>query len=165
MRVKIGDVLTGPAGRAEEILAELEPSDPPSQRATVASWFLTCPGQSIAWSHYGMAVFHLRPIPDAEPAQVRVPGATHELMLLAYNPEANPRADDPASWRHLVPGNVAEQVQLPDDAAAVRLARLAAQAVVDGVLWAEPPLSGQVEPWRTALIKTAAHARGEEHAP
>jgi hypothetical protein len=34
-----------------------------------------------------------------------------------------------------------------------------------GILPAEPPLAGAVEPWRTCLLKSAAHQRGEVHAP
>jgi len=98
MRTHAGREWTGPAGSAIEIV--IDEVARPDQLATVASWFLTCPGQSPAW-----------------------------------------------------------------DEAAVELLDLAVRAVLDGRLWAEAPLSGQVEPWRTVLIKTSAHARGEEHAP
>lgn len=159
-----GRTLTGPAGTAVEIILG-DPANP-DQAATVAAWFLTCPAQSPAWDHYMLAVVHLRDVPgQTRPANIRIPHATHEILVAALDPDAHPTADDTTTWQFLLPINVSEQLELPDDAAAIDLLELAARAVLDGRLWAEPPLSGQVEPWRTALIKTAAHARGETHAP
>lgn len=163
MKVELSDVVIRGAGdraACELFCTELEGP----QQATVAAWWLECPGEAPLWSKYLLAVVHLRPV-DGIPANVVVPGATHELLVVALNPERDPRAVDPDSWEYLLPPNVTEQVELPDDNAAKQLASHAAQAVVAGILWAEPPLSGQVEPWRTSLIKTAAHLRGEPHAP
>jgi hypothetical protein len=158
---KTGAELSGPAGTATELLFHRVRGP---QQATVAAWWLQCPGQSVAWDRFMLAVVHLRPL-DGEKAHIRVPGATHEVLLAALNPERKPRPTRPWTWQYLQPLNVVEQVQLPDDAAAAQLLGQAAQAVVDGVLWAEPPLSGQAEPWHTSMVKTSAHLRGEEHAP
>jgi len=163
MRVHRGRALNGPAGTAVEVV--VDEVDVPDHAATLAVWFLTCPGQSPAWGSYLLSVIHLRPIEGVRPAVVQVPGATHEAALAALSPDGHPTPDDPRSWHPLAPYNVMEQVVVPDDRSAVELLERAAQAVLDGVLWAEPPLSGQVEPWRTVLAKTAAHARGEVHAP
>lgn len=161
-----GRILTGAFGTATEVLFH---SAEPDHQAHIGTWLLDCPGQSPAWSHYALMCVHLRPLAgESKSAHIRFPGATHEILLLALNPETNPSpsADDPpGSWDFLRPINLCEQVQLPGDAAAAELLAEAAQAVVDGILWAEPPLSGQKEPWRTCLIKSAAHARGEVHAP
>lgn len=165
MKCTEGRTLVGPAGGAMEVLYEWAEGDPPDVQGTVAVWYLHCPGQSPAWDRYILAVVHLRPIPGVRPAVVNVPHATHEVLVHALDPQRMPTALDPATWAPLRPLNVVEQLQLPDDDAAREVAALAARAVVDGVLPAEPPLSGQVEPWRTALLKTAAHLRGEEHAP
>lgn len=161
---RIGRRLSGPLGAGYECLLVDDP-DIPDQQATVTSWFLDCPAQSPAWSHYLLSIIHLRPIPGVRPAVIREPHATHEVMVIALDPRGNPHPEDTETWRFLTPVNVCEQVQLPSDADAVELAADCARAVVNGVLWAEPPLSGQKEPWRTVLLKTAAHARGEEHAP
>lgn len=165
MKARLGRLLEGPVGSAREVHVEWEEGDPPDRHATLGSWFLTCPGQSPAWDHYSLGLIHLRPIPGARPPVVRVPGATHELILLALNPERQPREDDPETWHFLTPVNVMEQFTVPSDDAARELLGLAALSVVEGVLWAEAPLSGQVEPWRSAVVKTSAHLRGEEHAP
>lgn len=164
MKSAEGEVLAGSAGSAVEIVYTREADDPPDWSASLAAWFLTCPGQSPAWEHYVLSTIHLRPIDGVRPAVIRVPGATHEVLLYACDPRSDPTAD-PATWRPLHPINVMEQVTLPDDASAAALLRDTALAVVVGLLWAEPPLSGQVEPWRTSLIRTSAHFRGEEHAP
>lgn len=153
----------GPAGSAVEVMivGELER---PDWSATVSLWFITAPGQSPAWDKYLLSVVHLRDVPDVPPAKVNVPGATHEVMLRALDPTKHPTPLNADTWKHLIPINFVEQVQLPDDAAAKELVELAAVAVVRGVLWAEAPLAGQTEPWRTSILKTAAHLRGEEHA-
>lgn len=165
MRCTRGRVLLGPAGTATELHPELGRPDRIEQQATVACWWLDCPGQSPAWRHYLLAVVHLRPIEGQEHAPVvTVPGSTHELMVVALDPDRGPNPEDTETWGYLRPTNVVEQLELPDDDAASQLAHLSAQAVVDGVLWAEPPLSGQVEPWRTSMIQSAAHLRGEDHA-
>lgn len=156
----VGDTLTGSAGTATEVRITRSPHP---EYAAVASWFFTCPGQAPLWDNYLLSIVHLRPIDD-KPAFLDWPGASHEVFLVALDPADSPTTD-PETWRHLNPLNFVMQVELPDDAAAVELARLCARAVVDGVLWAEPSVHGMSEPWRSSLIKTSAHLRGEEHAP
>lgn len=162
-RSHAGRELTGPAGTAVEVIVDVPVNL--DQTGTVAAWLLDCPGQSPAWRHYLLSVVHLRPIEGVRPAIVNVPHATHELILAALDPAAEPHAGDVETFRPLNPLNAVEQLQLPDDAAAVQLAEWAASAVVNGFLPAEPPLAGAREPWRTSMIKSAAHLRGEEHAP
>ncbi len=159
-----GRVLTGPFGTATEVLVE---SAEPDHQAHIGTWLLDCPAQSPAWRHYMLACVHLRPLPgQSKPATIREHGATHEVLLLALDPKCNPTADDqPGTWDFLRPFNVMEQVELPSDEAAAEMLARCAKAVVDGILPATPPLAGAVEPWRTTLIKSAAHARGEVHAP
>jgi hypothetical protein len=96
---------------------------------------------------------------------ISVPHATHEVILLALDPAGDPKPTRTKTWKRLFPINVCEQIQVPDDDAARQLLYQAALGVMQGILPAEPPLSGAVEPWRTVLLKTAAHLRGEEHAP
>lgn len=146
--------LTGPAGTA----TELGPDD--RWPASVAAWFLTCPGQSSAWDSYLLGVVHLREL-NGRAAHISAPGATHELLLVALNPEHSPVRDDPRTWGFLLPHNVCEQVQLPDDQAARQLVDACAQLVVDGLLFAEPPLSGQREPWHSVVTATVEHLQGK----
>lgn len=160
-----GQRLTGPCGTAAVLEFVPAPDDPADWLATVATWWLHCPGQSPGWDTYLLSVVHLRPIDGAHEAVINVAGASHEVVLAALNPALGPVPNDNDTWQRLTPLNVVEQVQLPDDDTARELAALTARGVVDGTLWAEPPLSGQREPWHTSLIKTCAHLRGEVHAP
>lgn len=155
--------IEGPCGRAD--LVDLSPhaATRPDWAATMATWFLTCPGQSPAWSCYGLSTIHLREMPGVRPAVIHTLGATHEVLLIAFNPAERPVATDIGTWSFLLPPNVMHQVVLNDDFQAVELAELAARAVVNGTLWAEPPLSGQREPWATTLDITAAHLRTGGH--
>lgn len=165
MRCRTGLIQEAAYGRAVEVLVELEDGDPPEWAAGVTTWFLDVPGQTPFWRHYLLSVIHLRDLDGVPPAVIRIPHATHELMLWALDPRPGPVPTDHTTWSILRPFNVAEQLQLPSDESAKHIGLLAAKAVVTGYLPAEPPLAGAVEPWRTALIKSAAHERGEVHAP
>ncbi len=158
-----GATVTGPYGSAIEVIL-----DPPlvykDWAACVSSWLLHCPGQSAAWDHYILSIIHLRSIEGVKPAVVRFPHATHEVMLVALDPAQHPVPEDVNSWRPLLPVNVEEQIELPNDSDAKDLLAVCVRAVVNGTLPAEPALAGAVEPWRSSLIKTSAHYRGEPHA-
>jgi len=151
--VEVGPRLTGPAGWAQRISYPLDGDVPTDETATVAGYFLHCPGQSAAWEDFSFAVVHLRPIPGQSRAPVVTRrGATHEFLLLALdNLDHTPVPTDPSTWAFLRPFNLVEQVILPSDNAARTLAAECVHRVVRGSLWAEPPLSGQVEPWRSFL--------------
>lgn len=161
MKLFCGQVHVGAAGRATEILCELEPTDKPDVSATVAAWFLQCPGQSPAWQHYHLAIIHLRPIPGVKPATIKRQGATHEVMLAAMDPDRVPQPDDIRTWRWLEPLNFVGQLELPSDDDAKVVLEILARGVADGFLWAEPPLSGQREPWESQLRQLEAHAAGK----
>lgn len=151
MITRKGAFKSGPQGTATEVLVELGGSDPKDWQAGVGNWFIDAPGQSAAWRHYMLSAVHLRPIAGVKPAVVRRPGATHEFMLLAMDPGKHPVALQPSSWSYLTPQNLAEQMICGSDAVATKLLACCAAEMVQGVLWAEPPLSGQFEPWRAYL--------------
>ena len=161
MKLTIVNAINGPAGTGFELRM---PKPPPKKdwEASLSTWILVCPGQSPAWDHYMLSLIHLRSIEGVRPAIIREPLATHEVIVLAL--EGKPVITKPRTWRTLSPANVMEQIELPSDDLAVVLCAEAAQAVVNGILPAEPMLSGQREPWRTSMVKTAAHLRGEDHA-
>lgn len=161
MKVKLGRIYVGAAGRATEVVHELEDSDPRATAATLGQWFLQCPGQSPVWQHYLLSVIHLRPIPWVIPAVVIRKGATHEVMLVALDPKKNPVPEDFRTWTWLSPVNFLGQIELPSDEDARKVLETLAHAVADGILWAEPPLSGQREPWETQLRHLEAHAAGK----
>lgn len=165
MKVSTGDRKRGPAGVATEVLCELEAGDPPELGAGVARWFLHCPGQSAGWDHYLLTTIHLRPI-DGVPAHlIQAATVTHELIVVALDPARDPVAEDPSTWSFLSPWNTVEQLELPDDDAARLLTGRCAEAVVCGMLPAEPMLSGEVEPWHSVLQESAVRLRAGAHKP
>jgi len=103
-----------------------------------------------------LSAVHLRMIGGVKPAVIREPGATHEFMMMAMDPQKHPDPLKPESWSYLRPANLAEQVKLRDDSAALMLLDWCATNIAEGRLWAEPALSGQVEPWRSFLRHWAA---------
>lgn len=160
-QIQLGETITGPVATAQHVIPVGEP-ELADHAAHIATWFITAPNQSPAWDKYVLSVVHLRAIEGQQHDPiVRSEGATHEFLLYACEPDSNPRPDDLSTWHALRPLNLEHQVRLTSDEDAADLARLAAQAVCRGLLWAEPPLSGQTEPWASTLNHTAAHYRGE----
>lgn len=162
--MKLGTRHEGKAGVATNLIFEDGDLTGPSAEAQVAAWFIHAPGQSAAWDKYLLSIYHLRPIEGVKEATKLYPGITHEVLLAALNPEHNPNALDVQSWQYLRPINYITQVEVPGDEQARTLVDLLAIAIADGALWAEPPLSGQREPWDTSVMATTAHMRGEPHA-
>lgn len=150
-RLREGRKIVGVSGQAMQVLFEREPTDKPDIAGTVAMWFVECPNQSPAWRHYHVALIHLRPIEGVKPAYIRRPGATHEIVIAALDPSKWPTANNAESWSFLTPLNLEEQIKMPDDATAEHLLEHAIEQMIAGHLWAEPPLSHQVEPWRSWL--------------
>jgi hypothetical protein len=145
-----------------ELLVDIEPSDPKDWTSGIGNWFIDAPGQSPAWRHYMLSAVHLRPIDGVKPAMLKEPGMTHEFMLMAMDPEKKPDPQNPETWSYLRPHNLAEQVTVHNDATASKLLDLCATTVAEGRLWAEPALSGQVEPWRSFLRHWAKELSANE---
>jgi hypothetical protein len=163
--------LEGPAGRATSCATP----DTPDAAETLCHWLIDAPGQSPSWDQYVMFCVRLRDnIPGFPPPIRHFEGATHEVDVWAINPAHHLTAElIEGLWRSggsighalLTPINVCVQFQATDDEM-LQLVALAARAVVDGVLPAEPPLSGNPRGvWLQPLVKTLAHIRGEDHAP
>ena len=159
---------TGPFGTA----VLLDMPDMPEADETVCSWLITAPVFHPAWSQYLLTVVRLRDdVPGFPPPKRQFPGATHEVLVITLNPEHGPyRADlchryAKGGLPFLTPVNIAHQIEGTDEEAA-ELARWAAWGVVSGHL--EPESSNGAERiragWKSSLVKTLAHIRGEAHA-
>jgi hypothetical protein len=101
-----------------------------------------------------------------KPPVIRTPGATHELIIAALNPdqplpdlEAVGRGE--ASFQFLTPIDVMEQFTVTDDAMAYRLCELAVRSCVDGFM---SPDQDWRSSWRTSIAHTAQHLRDGVHA-
>ena len=97
----------------------------------------------------------LADIEGLDPCQKMDEYMTHELLLLALSPDLSPTVE-PWTWRIMIPINFQAQVALRSHQDALNLAAFLAQRVCDGKLWAEPPLSMQIEPWATTVRQAVA---------
>lgn len=144
----------------------------PGAAETVCTWILTHPQGHPLWSQYLLAVVRLTDNPDFPPPKRQFLGATHELLVLALDPGKGPYAPDTMDrfldgmLPFLTPVNIAHQIEGTDDEAGL-LAAYAAWGVTVGALWPETgdaPDRVRAQ-WKSSLVKTLAHIRGEEHAP
>jgi hypothetical protein len=139
----------------------LPPADarPNAESATLAMHLIFMPDAHPAWDFYTLSLVHLRDIPGARPAVFQFPGATHELVVMAMDPETLPNPFKPAEFRFLQPVNVAVQFVMDGtttaaacmlgDERAKAVAETIAQQCIDGNLPMEPQgLSGARELWR-----------------
>jgi hypothetical protein len=133
--------------------------DHPSAAETVCSWILTHPQGHPLWTQYLLCVVRLRDdTPGFPPPHRQFQGSTHELLVVALNPDKGPP--------FLTPVNIVHQIEGSDDEARL-LAAYAAWGVTVGALWpetADAPDRVRAD-WKSSLVKTLAHIRGEEHAP
>jgi hypothetical protein len=162
----------GSFGSAEEI--PRPPGDDPEWAETLGSWIITAPAYHPLWSQYNIVCVRLRDnVPGFPPPHRQFPGATHEIMVMALNPEEGPyraatfveTCKKLRGLQWLAPGNIAHQVEGTDEEAG-QLLRWAIWGVVSGHLNPETAdAPGRIRAgWKESLVKTLAHIRGEEHA-
>ena len=147
----------------------------PEWAETVCQWLLTAPMAHPAWTQYLMPVVRLRDVDGFAPPKRQFPGATHELLVLALDPDEGPytpenmsRFDEgPQAGRlpYLTPVNIAHQIEGSDEEART-LALYSAWGVTAGTLNPETSDAPSLirANWKAALVKTLAHIRGESHA-
>lgn len=161
----------GPYGHAEPIPMP----DIPVAAETCCAWLITAPHAHPAWTQYQLAVVRLRDnMPGFPPPKRHFIGATHELLILAINPDHGPwtvaaalealHADRGIPF--LTPVNLVLQFEATDDEMR-QCADLSCRAIVNGHLSPEAPLGREsfTAAWLESWTKTLAHIRGEEHAP
>jgi hypothetical protein len=160
------DELTGPFGTAHRI-PHTDYRD--TQPAGLDSWIITAPCWHPLWSQYNLGVVSLADFPGMPPARRQRPGVTHELSIVALNPEHGPydartisRTGQPLAF--LLPVNIAEQFTTTDDHAR-HLALLCARAVVDGILCPETADAPDRirAAWRTSIHQTLEHQHDPHH--
>ncbi|AVV46442.1 hypothetical protein PYK79_56415 [Streptomyces sp. ID05-04B] len=152
------DQLAGAYGTARRVVSGRFLNSHP---AGLDSWILTGPRWHPVWYQYNLGIVSLADTPGLPPAKLHRPGVTHELTLVALDPEGGPYdarhlPDEPL--RFLTPVNIVEQVTTTD-ARARELAFLCARAVVDGRLW---PETGDAPDhvratWRNSIHQTLTH--------
>jgi hypothetical protein len=162
------DRLEGPHGRAFRVALPVRADT----AETVCYWVITSPWWHPLWAQYSLGVVRLRPgVPGFPDPVLKFEGATHELIVVALNPEFGPwneRKVVEADYAlpYLEPVNIAEQFTATDDEMAM-LAGLCVLGVLTGHLNPETSDAPTAirEAWLTSMVRTLAHLRGEEHAP
>ena len=144
----------GLAGRAWHRL-------PTTTQTTVDHYLVNAPASHPIWPWYTVAIVHLRPVEGMPPAHKHFSDASHELLVIALNPEHYPPDPDlpgDAAYPYLTPINSATQVGALNDDQAKKLLDLIVQGIVGGVL--NPDTDGRQQ-FEEAVRQTAQHLRGE----
>ena len=127
--------LTGASGRAWRVdvaaVARGRRESPPPE-LTVAAWIVHAPYAHPMWHSYAIAAVSLELVPGWPPAKINAPGATHEVMVYALNPEHRRAINAPSHY--LTPANFHGQWRAADHAAAARYVEETVQLVIDGKL-------------------------------
>jgi hypothetical protein len=134
-------------------------------------WLINSPGWHPLWSQYVMSAISLKSHRDLPEAKLKFEGATHEILLVALNPDFPQTVGSikghakTGKMPFLKPVNIAEQFECTDDEVR-QMCWYACRAVVYGGLNPETSDAPNLirENWLTALTKTLAHIRGEAHA-
>lgn len=147
----------------------------PSQTATLSFWFVDAPGVHPLWPQYTLCMVHLRDIEGQDrPPHRRTPAASHELMVVALNPELKPWTAENLKAKMLAtpkgvsnflePLNVCEQLENLTDDQAKELTQLVARSLSDGHLPIEcDDMHGGRAWWRQVLDTTCEHLRTGTH--
>ena len=139
--------------------------------ATVAWWSIKAvrPIHPVL-TQWMLSAVRLADFPDMPPAVLHFDGATHEVGLVALDPdqEFTPEAVLQPGWypKMLQPLNLCHQFTATDEEMELVL-RGMAYAMAHGVMPPEPWLGYESfrEAWLESIVKTLAHIRGEVHAP
>ena len=151
-------------GRADKVPQENFPNAP----AQLVSWIITAPGWHRFWDQYMIAIVSLADFPGHEPAKLQYPEATHELLVIALNPDSGPyqagSTTEENPVKYLLPHNVIEQFTTTDERA-IEICHGLTHAVVDGMLCPETIESPSMirDSWTQAISRTLDHYRDPSH--
>lgn len=106
--------------------------DRPPRELSVSSWIVRANYAHPIWSHYWIGCVALRNVEGWPPADIYLPGATHEVMVYALNPDHEPEVDGVPRLLH--PANFHGQFIEPDDKAAAMRVRAAVNEVIEARL-------------------------------
>jgi hypothetical protein len=123
--------LVGVHGRAwkHDIEAVARRYGGPPPAITVASWIVEARYAHPVWHSYMVGCVALRDVPGVPPATIHLPGATHEVMVYALNPEHRRALNGITPF--LTPGNFHGQWRAESDAAAACFIEETVQLVID----------------------------------
>lgn len=141
---KMDEVTTPPTiqgSRARAWLVDLNRSretwaKAPKPDATLAMWVIEAPWAHPVWHSFLVVLIHMRPMPDQRPTKIYLAGATHEMWLLAMNPDEprQPAIEGVGPPHYLTPPNYASQFISESDDVACERVRRAVAMVTEGNL-------------------------------
>lgn len=99
-------------------MSELDCSTAP---AALRAVLLHRPDAHPIWHTYMLSIVHLRPISEAPPAILRFSDSSHEIAILALDPDCSPYPHVARSVRPLMPPNLAHQIRGRTDQTALTL--------------------------------------------
>jgi hypothetical protein len=144
----------------------------PEQVATLSHWFVSSPAAHPVWPHYLFLTVRLRDVEgQSRPPTKPFPDATHNIMLVALNPEIGPWTAENVTEKMLAPRdqsafltplNASEFVGNATDAQAIELTHLLARAMVDGIVPIEPGDWGRAR-WTQCIASTMEHIQTGGH--
>lgn len=147
-------------GRAWKVLAPDAPQW--QQQASCGAWLVHAPHGHPFWTWYAVQCISLREIAGQDrPPHLQFPGASHEWLVLALNPEQPlpdiERWNGPGTppMQYLEPIDQCVQFIVADDDQARELCELTVRHILSGV----SPDQDFREYWRTAIANTAEHIR------
>lgn len=162
--------IQGPHGTAELMDIPVLPR----AAELVCDWLIEAPDYHPFWVSYCLSVIRLTDgLPGFDAPHHAFEGTTHEMMVVALNPDEGPFNKEKIEGYYengglpfLTPVNVCEQFVATDEEMR-ELAYLGARAICLGVMSPEPPFdsASHSKNWLVAMTKTLAHIRGEHHAP
>jgi hypothetical protein len=150
----------GASGRAWKVGVPDETPDF-QREAECGVWIVHAPHAHSVWWWYAVMVVSLREIPGAPPSRLQFPGASHELLIVALNPEEP--LPDVDRWgaagtppvRYLTPIDQCVQFIVADDEQAQTLANLVVDVIADGMS-PDQDFRGW---WQDCVAKTSEHLR------
>ncbi len=134
--IPVAPTVTGSHGRAWRVdLALFRSMGTQAADAGIAQWVVEAPAAHPFWHSYFVSLIHLRPIPGTPDPLIYDARATHELVIMALDPD-QPRYPQMmgGGWRWLEPANFAAQLIEPSDATADAQVSAAVEAIVAGTL-------------------------------
>jgi hypothetical protein len=149
------------AGMGRACAWRIEPPEDAPPHAGVGQWLVHAPHSHPWWPWYAVQAVHLRAVEGKPAAHLQFPGATHEWLVLALNPEEplpdidRWGADGTPPMRHLEPVDQCVQFIVADDEQASELVELTVRHILEGVS-CDQDFRGY---WQRAVATTAEHVR------
>lgn len=105
-----------------------------SAPAALRAVLLHRPDAHPVWHTYQVSLVHLRPLPGAPAAALTSSDASHEILILALDPQSQPDPAVPSTIRPLMPPNLAHQLRGRTDDHALTMFAAFVQALSVGEL-------------------------------